>query len=137
MGIAVLIGQTFQRKVRITGSLLLAAVIILLWNPLWIWDLGFQLSFLATFGLIITVPPLTQKLDWLPPAIATLIAVPIASSIWILPLSIYTFNIVATYSIPTNIITSPLIMIISLGGMASASIGLISPDLGSLLVKAL
>ncbi len=137
MGIAVLIGQTFQQKVRITGALLLAAIIILLWNPLWIWDLGFQLSFLATFGLIITVPILIKKLDWLPPAIATLITVPIASSIWILPLLIHTFSILATYSIPTNIITSPLIMMISLGGMASAAMGLVSPDLGSLIVNVL
>lgn len=137
MGTAVLIGQTVQRKIIILNSLLLAATLLLLWQPLWIWDLGFQFSFLSTFGLIVTIPPLMKRLDWLPPAIATLIAVPLAATIWVLPLSLYKFSILATYSIPTNIITSPLITAISIGGMISSAIAFISPILGSFVVKIL
>ncbi|HAC63072.1 MAG TPA: competence protein ComEC, partial [Cyanothece sp. UBA12306] len=137
MGFAILIGQTVQRKIRILGSLLLAATLLLLWQPLWIWNLGFQFSFLSTFGLIVTMPTLIKRLDWIPPAIATVMAVPIAATIWVLPLSLYTFKLLAPYSIPTNIITAPLITIISLGGMISATIALISPTLGSLAVKIL
>ncbi len=131
MGSAVLIAMALETRVKPLGSLLLAATLILLFNPLLIGDLGFQLSFLATFGLIVTMPELQGALDWLPPTIATLVAVPLAASIWVLPLLCYEFNIVATYSIIVNILCTPLIMAISLGGMVSAIAALIFPLGGS------
>ncbi|WP_019506075.1 ComEC/Rec2 family competence protein [Pleurocapsa sp. PCC 7319] len=131
MGVAVLLALAMNTKVKPLGSLLLAATIILLFNPLLIGDLGFQLSFLATFGLIVTLPGLQTKLDWLPPTIATLVAVPLAASVWVLPLLGYAFNSVATYSILVNICCTPLIIIISLGGMISAIAALIFPLIGS------
>jgi competence protein ComEC len=130
MGFAALIALVLKRKVMQLGSLLLAATLLLLFNPLWIWDLGFQLSFLATLGLIVTVPPLTQRLDWLPPAIASLIAVPLAATIWTLPVQLHTFGVVPTYSILLNIISTPFISIISIGGIISAIPALILPDAG-------
>jgi competence protein ComEC len=109
-----------RRKVKLLGSLLVTATLLLLFNPLWIWDLGFQLSFLATLGLLVTVPPLIKKLDWMPPAIACLIAVPIAASLWTLPLQLYVFGVVPVYSIVVNMITTPLISVISISGIISA-----------------
>jgi competence protein ComEC len=131
MGVAVLIALAMDTKVKPLGSLLLAATIILLFNPLLIGDLGFQLSFLATLGLIVTLPGLEARLDWLPPMITTLIAVPLAASIWVLPLLGYVFNAVATYSLVVNILCTPLITIISLGGMLSAIAAIFIPILGS------
>ncbi|MBE9117646.1 ComEC/Rec2 family competence protein [Lusitaniella coriacea LEGE 07157] len=131
MGCGALVGLATERKVKPLGLLLLAATLLLLCNPLWIWDLGFQLSFLATLGLMVTTPRIVEKLDWLPPTIATLIAVPLAASLWTLPLLLYVFNTVATYSIPINILTTPLISAISLGGMVSALVALIFPLAGS------
>ncbi|MEM8832758.1 MAG: ComEC/Rec2 family competence protein [Cyanobacteria bacterium P01_G01_bin.19] len=131
MGTAVLLAIAMETKVRPLGSLLLAATLILLFDPLLIGDLGFQLSFLATFGLIVTMPGLKARLDWLPPTIATLVAVPLAASIWVLPLLCYQFNLVATYSIVVNILCTPLIMAISIGGMVSAIAALILPIAGS------
>ena len=131
MGFAALIGLGLKRKVKQLGSLLVAAMLILLFNPLWIWDLGFQLSFLATLGLIVTVPAITKRLGWLPPAIASLISVPLAATIWTLPLLLHIFSIITVYSLPLNILATPLISLISISGMASAIVGLISPDAGS------
>ena len=131
MGSAVLVALAMDTKVKPLGSLLLAATIILLVNPLFISDLGFQLSFLATLGLIVTMPGLQAKLDWLPPTVATLVAVPLAASVWVLPLLSYEFNTFATYSIVVNILCTPLITVISLGGMISAIAALIIPAVGS------
>lgn len=131
MGVAVLLALTMDTKVKPLGSLFLAAVIILLLDPLLINDLGFQLSFLATLGLIVTLPKLQAKLDWLPITIASLVAVPLAASIWVLPLLCYEFNTLATYSIAVNILSTPLITVISLGGMISAIATLIVPAVGS------
>ncbi|MDY7015338.1 MAG: ComEC/Rec2 family competence protein, partial [Cyanobacteriota bacterium] len=76
-------------------------------------------------------PAITKRLDWLPPAIATLIAVPLAASVWTLPLLIYVFNTIATYSLVVNLIATPLISLISLGGMVSAAAALVFPPAGS------
>ena len=131
MGVGVLIALGMERKVRPLGSLLLAATVLLLWNPLWIWDLGFQLSFLATLGLMVSAPALEKRLDWLPSAIATSIAIPLAASLWTLPLLMFVFSTVATYSIPVNILSAPLVAAISLGGMASALAAAVWPLAGS------
>ena len=135
MGLGALLGMVMDRRVNSLGALLLAATLLLLFNPLWIWDLGFQLSFLATLGLLVTVPTLKQWLDWLPVAIATLFAVPIAAYIWTLPLQLYAFGVVSPYSIPVNIITTLLVTAISLGGMVSALAAIAWPQLGSLLAS--
>lgn len=135
MGFAALISLALERKVQQLGSLLLAATLLLLFNPNWIWDLGFQLSFLATLGLIVTATPITKRLDYLPPTIASLIAVPIAATIWTLPLLLHIFSVVAVYSIPLNIITTPFISVISIGGIITGLVGLILPDLGSVLAS--
>jgi len=133
MGFGALIGLVVRRKRKPLGSLLIAATLLLLFNPLWIWDIGFELSFLATLGLMVTVQPLIKRLDWLPPTIATLVAVPITASIWTLPLQLQVFSIVPLYSIVVNILSTPLISIISIGGMIGALVALIWPMVGSAL----
>jgi len=137
MGFAALIGLGLRRKVKQLGSLLVAAVLLLLFNPLWIWDLGFQLSFLATLGLIVTASPIIKRLEWLPPIIASSIAVPLAAAIWTLPLLLNVFSVVALYTLPVNILSTPLISVISIGGMVSALASLILPDAGSTLANLL
>ncbi len=137
MGFAALLGIGLRRKVKQLGSLLSVAVILLLINPLWIWDLGFQLSFFATLGLIVTVPAINRRLQWLPTAIASLIAVPLAATIWTLPIQLSVFGVVPAYGILLNIISTPLITIISIGGMVSAIIALIVPSAASAVASVL
>ncbi len=131
MGFGVLLAVLLERKIKPLGSLLFAATLLLINNPLWIWDLGFQLSFLATFGLVTTVEPITKRLDWLPSTIAALIAVPLAASIWTLPLLFYVFSIFSTYSIFVNVLSTPLVSVISLGGVVSALAAVIYSLAGS------
>lgn len=131
MGMATLTALLLERKVKPLASLLLAAVLLLIYDPLWVFDLGFQFSFLATLGLLVTVPPLTQRLDWLPGAIAPLIAVPLAAFVWTIPLQLHAFGVVSPYSLLVNLLTTPLISILSLGGMASALLAVGLPAAGS------
>ncbi|MBN3959269.1 ComEC/Rec2 family competence protein [Nostoc sp. NMS8] len=137
MGFAALVGLLLKRKVKQFGSLLLAATLLLVFNPLWIWDLGFQLSFLATLGLVVTVTPLVNRLAWLPPAIASLIAVPLAATIWTLPVQLFVFGVVPSYSLFLNVVSTPLISVISIGGIISALVGLVWTEAGSFLAGVL
>jgi competence protein ComEC len=131
MGMAVLIALRTKRQIDPLSSLLVAGTLLLIINPLWVWDIGFELSFLATLGLIVTVEPLQQKLDWLPPTIADLITVPLAATIWTLPIQLYVFKVFPLYSLPANVLTSPLISIISIGGTIGALVGSVIPIAGS------
>jgi competence protein ComEC len=133
MGFAALLGLALEKGVKQLGSLLIAATLLLLFNPLWIWNLGFQLSFLATLGLIVTAPAIDKRLDWLPPAISSLISASLAATIWTLPRLLEFACVIIVYSVPLNILTTPFISVISLGGMISGLVGLILPDLGSIL----
>lgn len=131
MGFAALIALLLKRTAKQLSLLLLTATLMLIFHPLWIWDLGFELSFLSTLGLIVTAPAITKRLDWLPLAIAALIAVPLAAMIWTLPLQLYLFGTIPVYCLLLNIFTAPLISVISLGGFLSALLSLILPSAGS------
>jgi competence protein ComEC len=131
MGIAVLVGMLLARQLRPLNSLLLAAVVLLVIEPLWVWDVGFQLSFLATLGLVVSATPIQKRLDFLPPVLAEAIAVPLAATIWTLPIQLWTFKVVPLYSLPANVIAAPFITLISIGGMVSALVAAIFPLAGS------
>jgi competence protein ComEC len=133
MGVASLAALVASRKTQPVGLLLIIAVILLIINPLWVWDLGFQLSFLATFGLVISVPPLMKVLDWLPSRFATLIAVPLAATLWTLPLQLYCFGVVPVYGLLANIVATGFLVILTVGGFASALVAALLPPLGSAL----
>ncbi|MBD2185660.1 ComEC/Rec2 family competence protein [Planktothrix sp. FACHB-1355] len=133
MGVGALIALVMKRKIRQFSSFLIAATILLLFNPLWIWDLSFQLSFLATLGLLVTAPVIIQWLDWIPPLFASVISIPMAASLWTLPLQLYAFKVISPYSLPVNITTTILVTIISIGGFISAIAALIWPLAGSAL----
>jgi competence protein ComEC len=137
MGTAALIGIATHRKIMPSGALLVAVTGMLLFNPNWIWDIGFQLSVVATWGLIATVPAITQRLDWLPVTLAGLMAVPLAATLWTLPLMLYHFNVISGLSIGLNIVATPLVSLISLGGIGSSALALIFPFLGELAAKLL
>lgn len=132
MGFVSLFALLADRKVKPVGALLFAATVLLLYHPSWIWDLGFQLSFLATLGLLVTLPAISRHLDWMPSTIAVMFAVPLAATVWTLPILLGGFGILSPYSLVVNVLVSPLITIVSIGGMISAVLTFIHPLLGSL-----
>jgi ComEC/Rec2-related protein len=53
MGSLALFAKQVGRRQFALNTLLAVALLMCLWNPLYIWDVGFQLSFFATLGLIL------------------------------------------------------------------------------------
>jgi competence protein ComEC len=131
MGFASLLALWLGRKIRPVPTLLVIATLILMLKPLWIWDLGFQLSVLATLGLIVTASPLATALDWLPPTLAAMISVPLAATLWTLPLQLYTFGVLPLYGLLANVITALLLSALTIGGFISSLAALLWPLLGS------
>lgn len=137
MGAAGLAALARDRPVNPLGALLAAATLLLLLNPLWISDIGFQLSVAATFGLLVTVSPIMARLGWLPVPLAGALAVPLAATLWLLPLLLYHFNTLSWVSLGLSALTTPLVTVISLGGMISGAIALVAAPLADGLGKLL
>ncbi|MGF1569500.1 MAG: ComEC/Rec2 family competence protein [Nodosilinea sp.] len=133
MGAGALVGLALERRVKPLGCLLVAVILLLLWNPTWVDNIGFRLSVIATLGLVVGVKPLTERLTWLPTSLATVAAVPLAAYFWTIPLSLYYFNTLTTYSIVLNMLVTPLVTVISLGGILSGLVAMLSPGLASVL----
>lgn len=75
--------------------------------------------------------PLARHLDFLPSTIANIVAATVAATIWTLPLQWYHFHRFPLYGIITNILVTPLVIVITLVGIVAAFIGVFIPLLGS------
>ena len=60
MGSLALFARQIGRRQFALNTLLAVAMFMCLWNPLYVWDVGFQLSFFATLGLILYAEPFSQ-----------------------------------------------------------------------------
>ena len=122
MGAVAFVVQESGRRARPLGVLLLCLLLILLVAPAWLLDVGFQLSVAATAGLMLTARPLEQALarwPW-PTWAAAGIAVPLAASLWTLPLQLLHFGALPLYAVPANLVVAPLLSPLTLGAMAMA-----------------
>lgn len=123
-------GRTFA-ALRV---LALVAVSMLIWNPyLLLFDPGFQLSFLATAGLIIFTPPLCARLSWVTPrfAVREIVASSIGTQLMVLPLLVYQSGQISVVSLPANLfalVPIPLAMLLScVSAVAGLTLGPLAP----------
>jgi len=142
MGSLYIIAIHLGRQAHALISLVVAAFLMTLLNPFTLWDLGFQLSFAATLGLILFVPSwqgwLVSRLDSLSwgvlasglKALGEGIIVTLAAQIWVLPIILHNFRRFSLVSLLSNALIVPAqpgVMI--LGGVATI-LGLIARPLG-------
>lgn len=127
MLIFVLIGKLMDRDAHSISLLSFVALLMLIYNPAYINDVGFQLSFLVTFGLLLMTPFIFEKVKFMPNWLSGAIFVPIIAQIWVAPIQMYYFNSFSLYSVFANIIILPFVTVLSFGGFISAVLALIKP----------
>lgn len=127
MLIFVLIGKLIDRDAHSISLLSFVALLMLVYNPAYINDVGFQLSFIVTFGLLVMTPVVFEKNNGIPNWIKGAVFVPIIAQIWVAPIQMYYFNSFSLYSVLANIAILPFITVISFGGFISAVLALIKP----------
>ena len=116
----VAIGNHLRRSVNIYHTLLVSVLLILLFEPSFLFDVGFQLSYIALF-FIIWLQPLLSSI-WKPKYKASkyiwdILTVSFAAQIGTLPLSIYYFHQFPGLFFVTNLIIIPLLSIIMIIGV--------------------
>jgi hypothetical protein len=119
---------------------------MLILNPLTLWDASFQLSFMATLGLILFTPPMAAALErwlgghsiqgrargWISVPAGLLIAT-LAAQLLVTPLMLYYFGQLSLVSIPANLLVLPAQPPVMAGGMATLAGGLIWEPAGRVL----
>ncbi|KKS80203.1 MAG: ComEC/Rec2-related protein [Candidatus Beckwithbacteria bacterium GW2011_GWA2_43_10] len=117
MGSLVFLGQIIGRKTEGLRLLIAAVMIMLLVNPSMVFDVGFQLSVAATFGLIVLAPRLEPVLGrvWL---IGKDLTETTSAQIMVWPLIAVYFGQMSVFSIVVNSLILWLVPIImSLGAL--------------------
>ncbi len=134
MATVIILGELFERDADIYNSLGVAALIILLWQPLQFFQLGFQLSFAAMLGIAYLYEPLVTlfnkwlRLEWRPvQLIAMLLAVSFAAQFATLPFSVQAFGRLPLAAIVGNLIVVPVSFIIILASTLVCLLTLIEP----------
>lgn len=109
------IGQAINRRANIFNSLAASAFLLLLIHPKWLFEPGFQLSYLALAG-IVYFQPKVSKLWYIKNKIGqyiwNLVSVSIAAQLTTFPLSLYYFHRLPSYFWLSGILAVPLATLI-------------------------
>lgn len=110
--------------------LCLSAIIILTQNPYSLFDIGFQLSFMAVLSILLFVPLMENRhATWAPPTeqpyywrkaisgLANCLRVSVAAQLGVAPLLAYYFGRFSTYFLVTNLIVLPAAYLILYGSL--------------------
>lgn len=144
----VLLGKIIDRNANSLALIFFVGFLILLISPKMLFDVGFQLSFVVTIGLVVCVPIIILKFEKLdkkykerykkssriikystslfsPSAIVGIVAVPLVAQLCVMPLQMYYFNNFTPFSLLANIAVIPFIGVLSFIGFISSIFALI------------
>lgn len=116
----VAIGMTFDRKTFVIHSLITSMFLLLLVQPMFLFDVGFQLSYLAVFSIVAIQPKLAAiwKPRWkLVAEFWQLFTVSIAAQIGVLPISLFYFHQFPGLFMVSNLVIIPFIGVILMSGI--------------------
>ena len=136
MGTIVVVGQRMERRAHAWTTLFAACAAMTVWDPQTLWDLGFQLSALATASLfaygkgvaamLLRTPLRAGWLDWAREALTATLAAQVLA----LPLILYQFGNLSIIAPVANVALLPMVpsamlfgAIALLGGMAWLPLG--------------
>ena len=125
------IGLQSKRQTNIYNSLFLAALVMLLINPDYLYQVGFQMSFAAVLAIVSFYPvfnkcfPVKQRLL---KYFTDLFWVSLSAQLGVLPLSLYYFHQFPTYFLLANLLSIPLLFLILFFGFSLMLLGFLYLD---------
>jgi competence protein ComEC len=135
MMVVMLLGKLFEEKTDVYNMLGVSAVVILLYEPKQLFDVGFQLSFSAVFSIVYFYPKLNALIPKIPEPWEEfkilewtwqLFAVSLAAQVGTLPFTAYYFGKVSIVSLFANLIVVPLVGVVVTVGLSGALLGIFS-----------
>jgi competence protein ComEC len=129
MALIVLFARFLHRPTDGIRILLLAAAGMAIWNPfLVLYDLSYQLSILATLGLILFSDRIAKRISFVPETLGLreIIATTLGTQVTVLPLLIFSVGQVSLVSLVTNILVLPAVPLSMLLGFLASLLALLN-----------
>src|SRR3989339_1702724 len=129
MAVLALIARATGRNYDVARALILAGVFMILLNPfVLVYDVSFQLSFIATVAVIFFTPKIEKYFLWVTKSfgLRDIISVTCATYIFIMPFILYKMGNLSIVALPANILILPLIPFTMFLGFLTSFVGLIS-----------
>ena len=126
------LAQILGRENLSSWILFLTGGAMLLYNPNWLLSICFQLSFLATFGVIAVAPIIVKRLSKVPSILREDLGVTIAAQVMVLPVIVYNFGQLSLFGIVANLLILWSIPLVMVSGFLVLALGLIDNLLGTL-----
>ena len=104
-------GIAFNKKASIYNSMAASAFLLLCYNPFLLWDVGFQLSYFAVLGIVISQPFIVKWFYFknkFVNAIWQLSSVSLAAQLFTFPICMYYFHQLPLLFLLSNLIAIPL-----------------------------
>ncbi len=118
----ILLGKSMNRNSNIYNTLAASILVICVtFDPLLLFEPGFQLSYFAVAGIAFIYPPISRWFYFrnkFKSSVWSLIAVSIAAQLATFPISLYYFHQFPNYFIPANLIIIPISTVAIFGGLA-------------------
>ncbi|MFA5987117.1 MAG: ComEC/Rec2 family competence protein [Candidatus Paceibacterota bacterium] len=129
MALVALLARATGRVYDATAALILAGFIMIVYNPAsLVFDLSFQLSFLATLGIIFVSPIVEKYFSWAPShfGIREAATNSVAAQVLVLPLIVYQMGQLSVISLIANVLVVPLIPVTMFFGFVTGGLGMFS-----------
>lgn len=136
MALSMMYAQKIGRQGQIRNVLVLAAAVMILFNPrILLQDVGFQLSFMAVWGLAYISPLIEKKIEAWPDyfRVKEILLATTSAQIATLPLLLYYFGQFSPISLLANILILPIIPFLTIWGLANLCVLAVSIPLGQLM----
>ncbi len=107
----IVLGECLRRKGNIYNTLAVSALCILIYNPFYLWDVGFQLSYAAVLSIVVFMKPVYNSLYFenrIINKIWMLAATTIAAQIFTIPIVLFYFHQFPLLFLVTNLLVVPL-----------------------------
>jgi competence protein ComEC len=127
MATLALIARATGRNYDVARALILAGVFMIFLNPfLLVYDVSFQLSFLATMAVIFLAPRIEKYFLWVPKffELRDIISVTVAAYIFVFPFILYKMGNFSLVALPTNALILPFIPFTMMLGFLTSFAGL-------------
>ncbi|HET7117284.1 MAG TPA: ComEC/Rec2 family competence protein [Hanamia sp.] len=105
------VGSIFKKRASVYNSLCASAFALLCFDPFLLWNVGFQLSYLAVLGIVVLQRPIYHWVytkNKIPDLIWKMASVSIAAQIFTIPLCFYYFHQLPLFFLVANLIAIPL-----------------------------
>jgi competence protein ComEC len=127
---AIALSTVLDKRTSIYNTLAMSAFLLLCYNPFWLWDVGFQLSYAAVLSIIVFFKPIYNWLYFPNKAVDffwKLIAVSLAAQILTLPISLYHFHQFPFLFLFANLLAVPLSSLILIGEILLCALHFLPP----------